>query len=194
MLTELLVKIFHNDSKINKMKKLILIFTISGLLYGCSTKDEPIAQTPLSQLPAATQTGANTFGCLLDGQVFKPDLGNNNFQCYYQFINGEYFFYIRGSKRINAIYSSVYIVSKNKQIAQGQEYDLKEEVNFGVFGALSIGLPLYITSKINTGKLKITKLDEINQIVSGTFFFDVVNNQGVKHEIRDGRFDSQYTR
>lgn len=176
------------------MKKLIIIFTLNVLLYGCSKKDEPLTPTPLSQLPLATQTGANTFGCLINGKAFKPRIGNNNFQCTYEFINGEYYFYIRGSNGYNSTDNSVFIVSKKKQIFQGQEYDLKEEVDFSVFGALSIGLPLYITSQINIGKLRITKLDEANQIVSGTFFFDVVDNQGIKHEIREGRFDAQYTR
>ena len=36
------------------------------------TKDDPEAG-----LPSATQTGANTFGCLVNGQVWTPK-GNNS--------------------------------------------------------------------------------------------------------------------
>ena len=42
-------------------------------------------------------------------------------------------------------------------------------------------------------KITITKLDEVNHIVSGTFWFDVQDTNGVIHQIRDGRFDMQYT-
>ena len=44
------------------------------------------------------------------------------------------------------------------------------------------------------GKLIITKLDEINQIVSGTFWFDAVNDKGEKVEVREGRFDVHYVK
>ena len=34
---------------------------------------------------------------------------------------------------------------------------------------------------------------KINYIVSGTFWFDVIDFQGNLHQIREGRFDMQYT-
>ena len=49
------------------------------------------------------------------------------------------------------------------------------------------------TSASNTGELKITKLDFTQNIVSGTFWYDVKDNQGVIHQIRDGRFDMHFT-
>ena len=49
------------------------------------------------------------------------------------------------------------------------------------------------TNNLNTGELKITKLDFTNNIVSGTFWFDVKDNQNVVHQIRDGRFDMKFT-
>ena len=49
------------------------------------------------------------------------------------------------------------------------------------------------TNNLNTGELKITKLDFTNNIVSGTFWFDVKDNQNVIHQIRDGRFDMKFT-
>lgn len=44
------------------------------------------------------------------------------------------------------------------------------------------------------GELTITHLDEERQIVSGTFWFDAVNKQGEKVQVREGRFDMRYTR
>ena len=40
------------------------------LFIGCSGDDD--SANPLDQLPPATQTGANTFGCLINGEPFTP--------------------------------------------------------------------------------------------------------------------------
>ncbi|MBW7840687.1 MAG: hypothetical protein H3C36_13855, partial [Chitinophagaceae bacterium] len=44
-----------------------------------------------------------------------------------------------------------------------------------------------------SGELWIKKLDPVNQIVSGTFWFDAVTANGQKVEVREGRFDVRYT-
>ena len=49
------------------------------------------------------------------------------------------------------------------------------------------------TNSIQTGNLTITKLDQVNQVVSGAFWFDVKDSNGTVHQIREGRFDMQYT-
>lgn len=51
----------------------------------------------------------------------------------------------------------------------------------------------YLTKPTITGEMKITRLDEINRIVSGTFWFDAINSSGVKVQVREGRFDMKYT-
>lgn len=48
------------------MKNLLLIGCLVLVLLGCS-KDNPE-----EGLPKETQTGANTFGCLIDGKLYKP--------------------------------------------------------------------------------------------------------------------------
>ena len=45
------------------------------LVAGCQKKD-PTPADPAAQLPPATQTGAKTFGCLVNGQPWTPN-GNN---------------------------------------------------------------------------------------------------------------------
>ncbi|MGC8751863.1 DUF6252 family protein [Hydrotalea sp.] len=52
---------------------------------------------------------------------------------------------------------------------------------------------IYSTNHFVTGELNIKKLDTVNQIVSGTFWFDAVNANGQKVQIREGRFDVRYT-
>ena len=55
------------------MKNTILILFL--LLISCS-KNDP-AEDPLAKLPAETQVGANTFGCIINGQVFYPRDGTS---------------------------------------------------------------------------------------------------------------------
>ncbi|MGI4884718.1 MAG: hypothetical protein ACRYFR_07130 [Janthinobacterium lividum] len=61
------------------MKPLLLLSL--ALLLGCKKNE----QAPVDQLPPATQTGANTFGCLLNGQTWTPkgNDGASNYTVYY---------------------------------------------------------------------------------------------------------------
>jgi hypothetical protein len=51
---------------------LLLVF-----LTSCSKQDDPIPTDPLAKLPPETQVGANTFGCVINGQVFYPRDGTS---------------------------------------------------------------------------------------------------------------------
>lgn len=58
------------------------LYLALALLTQCSKcKDDPTPATPTDQLPPVTQTGAGTFGCLLNGQAFLPsgNVGTPNF-------------------------------------------------------------------------------------------------------------------
>jgi hypothetical protein len=80
------------------MRKLLLFFLTTLALISCD-KDDDAPTNPVDRLPPATQTGANTFGCLLDGETFIPSGGTNPLDCVYQLINGERFFTLQGNKR-----------------------------------------------------------------------------------------------
>ena len=45
------------------------------------------------------------------------------------------------------------------------------------------------TKSVHSGELTITKLDRENFIISGTFWFTAVNDQGDTLRVTDGRFD-----
>ena len=52
------------------MKKIITVILLSTLLgASCKKTNTP---SPTDQLPPTTQTGANTFGCLVNGKVYVP--------------------------------------------------------------------------------------------------------------------------
>ena len=50
----------------------------------------------------------------------------------------------------------------------------------------------YSTTLEVTGELIITHHDYNNAIISGTFWFDAINNIEEKIEVREGRFDMEY--
>lgn len=113
----------------------------------------------------------------------------------YQFLNGGYYFSLQGNRRNednNLLTISIGIL--NIELIQGSIYQLLENEDGKATGNFLISTLSNYTSIDNSGELIVTKLDIENQIVSGTFWFDV------KHplkreilEIREGRFDMQYT-
>ena len=130
---------------------------------------------------------------MLDGQIFKSGVTNNSYQCFYQFVNGEYYFLVTANNSSNGVSKGIFIGTEKKTIAQGQNLNLTERLNGNSWGAYFLGSIPFTTNSINFGELKITKLSYNPNIVSGTFWFDVKDNQNVVHQIREGRFDMQFT-
>lgn len=177
------------------MKKLFIILVIALTLNSCDKdNDNPPPTNPVDQLPPPTQIGANKVGCLLDGKVFLPDNAQNSKICFYQLVNGEYFFALGFNKRdTNYNLIAINIGTNSKQIFQGEEYQLVEYLPNNASAAYIYNLNENFTSLNYTGKLVITKLDFTKNIVSGTFWFDVKDSDGIIHQIREGRFDMQFT-
>lgn len=185
--------------------KQLLFFILCFLLLSGSCK-KPKTVNPIDQLPAETQTGANTFGCLVDGVAFLPgggSLSGPNLICVYQnLISGTpagYTFALgatdkKDPRKITTVGFGMDSIKMGIGI-----YILKVRNNGnggGQFGYYDDNNPngnLFSTSEFVTGELQIRKFDTINQIASGTFWFDAINAAGQKVQIRDGRFDMRYT-
>jgi len=180
------------------MKNLILILFTTFVFSSCDRDGQIFAGK--DQLPPETQTGANTVGCLVNGKVFLPKKEgiSPEVNCFYQLVNGEYFFTmafsdLRGTGnlttsiqtfRINLEVGQTYILNKNPEI--NGDYT-------GAGGAFSLSVTnIFYTNSLKSGELKIKKLDPVNSIISGTFWFDAENATGEKVEVREGRFDMRY--
>ncbi len=173
-----------------RISKYLLILTII-ILSSCNKDDDRVA--PIDQLPPATQTGAGTFGCLVNGEPFIDNSGS--FNCFYQLVSGEYYFHISGTN-FNMIPGGIDIGTIKKTIKEGQIYLLLEESDGNASAALFFQniLETSTTNADYTGELTITKLDFINNIVSGTFWFEIKHpTTGETVKIREGRFDSHFT-
>ncbi|GLB53179.1 hypothetical protein NBRC110019_22190 [Neptunitalea chrysea] len=177
------------------MKNLFLLLTVALTLSCCNNDDDTNTSTnPINQLPPATQTGENTFGALLDGEVFIPSGGTNPLDCVYQLVSGQYFFGLQGNKRDEDFNRITLSISTNaKELEEGQSYQLIENEIGNAYATYSFATNATTTSSNNSGTLTITKLDLDNQIISGTFSFDIIDFEGNLRQIRDGRFDMQFT-
>jgi hypothetical protein len=89
---------------------------------------------------------------------------------------------------------SLSLSTNAKELEQGQTYSLGSEFTVGgVSGKYLFNGNVFDTDDENSGELTITRLDLNAQIISGTFFYDVIDGIGNLREIRDGRFDMRFT-
>ncbi|UUV22121.1 DUF6252 family protein [Paenimyroides aestuarii] len=183
------------------MKKLLFILATIAFFVSCNKDDQAPQPEPqiaeIDKLPPPTQTGANKIGCLVNGKAFLPKgqlTGSSNPYCgYYHDKLSLVFSIVKNEENITgngtesiALYSSNVILEENTKYKiqnsssnQSAIYDITNFPNFDTYET---------TNEIN-GELHITKLDKEKNIISGTFWFDAVNEQGKKVEIREGRFD-----
>ncbi len=176
-----------------KTTKLLIITIMMISLVGCWFNND------LDEvgLPPVTQSGENTFGMLLDGEPWKPTSLS-------EFLNSTNVYF-----KPTREFLSIHVSNTSK----------KEDLWLYAKGIKSVGLytissidesitPVCIDSTrlesnnscnesfklSNDGKnqLHITRLDTIDRIVSGTFFFDMINPHGETIEISEGRFDFEF--
>ena len=173
------------------MKKTILLL-LTTLTLSCCNKDDDKPTNPVSQLPAETQVGANTFGCLINGEPFVVSNTSNQTAIYQD--GG---LLIGGQKNINNNFSQVSVfiseTSIGEIISENNSYVLNSNtVPKGEYYIENQNC-FYFTSSNYSGSITITKLDNINFIVSGTFEFKSIsdNCEGII-DITNGRFDLQY--
>lgn len=170
------------------MKNLLFLFATVFTLSSCD-KDDNKPKTELEKLPPATQTGARTFGCLLDGVAFVPT--KSNCSSFYQYVNG-YYFSLQGTAYVNKESFLLGLSTDNLKIEEGKTYILQNKIDGNASGKYFDDLPNRTTSN-EKGEMTITKLDFTKHIVSGTFFYDIKDSKGMIHKIREGRFDMPFT-
>lgn len=175
------------------MKKHSFLFIAITTLFFAACKKE------VTELPPATQTGANTFGCKIDGTFWVPSG--------FGVVPTAPILEARGAG--DAIWVNARNFSSSptetefeiyvKGITGPGTYSLNTTLN----GPNTIAsYAYYVHRKINpdnewmtsdqyTGTVTITRFDTANLIVSGTFEFHAINlyNAPQPISVTDGRFD-----
>ncbi|HEY6062310.1 MAG TPA: DUF6252 family protein [Chitinophagaceae bacterium] len=173
------------------MKKILIGCFSIALLSSCK-KD-------VSELPAATQTGANTFGAKVNGVFWTPqgfgafpanDILEARMSGHDITINARNF---SASPNETEFQLTIFNVT-----APGV-YLLNTDVTHPN-GAASYGYYVkrkftpdneWLTSSTYTGRVTISRIDDVNMIVSGTFEFNALNiyNAPEPITVTEGRFD-----
>ncbi len=172
----------------DKMKTLYILILSLFFLTGCKENSN-------IQLPPATQTGKGILGCLVNGEVFIAQGG---------FIGGVDDLTISVAKDVFALggtaLGSDTEIDGNLYLQFYDNYNIYNQKTFPLINKTDrVGMFRNSADKTFTtgedryiGELIITKLDTANHIVSGTFWFDAVSEDGEVIEVREGRFDDHY--
>ena len=171
----------------------ILFFLCSFFFLIACNNDDDAGCAGIDCLPEATQTGEGTFGCLVNGEPFVDNSGN--FNCFYQLVDGEYYFGIGSNKELLPI-DQIVILSWMKEIEQGIIIPLDERSNGNFFSEVSFDCicPNAVTSNQLDGFILFNEFTINPNVVSATFEFTVTDpSTGNIYEITEGRFDAQFT-
>ena len=176
--------------------KLLFIIVACANIFAACKKNKNNTE-PADQLPPATQTGANTFGCLVNGVTFINKGNDGNYSNYRLFVDPTFqngAFQIRVYKLLNSKYERININSN----------DIHSTGTFNVTGNNGTLFIDYSndngTCNFNQsancylkGSLNITRYDISNGIFSGTFQFNIKDPNFNCDTIRitEGRFDKK---
>jgi hypothetical protein len=189
-----------------KNKNFILLILLSWIgLYACKKDPPPIPPQIIdySVLPPETQTGANTFGCLVDGKVWVPRVPL--YTVTYRDIEATV--WEKDGSGSGSIICN--LVDVNQQIDNWLQITFgPTNFNIGSYchgdsnviasaSIRQISSNYYESDYGDTSEncVKITKIDTINKIVSGNFNFTLYKDSlklWDKVKISDGRFDLKY--
>ena len=172
-----------------------IAFIISFLLFFVSS-----CKKEVTELPPATQTGAHTFGAKVDGKLwvpqgFGPFPANDILEAY--FVTGgdlriharnfssspnetEFEFFIRG------------VLAPGTYMLNATAGHPTTSVSYAYYVKRNLTPENeWMTSSDYTGSVNITKIDLVNNFVSGTFQFSAVNlyNAPQPISVTEGRFD-----
>jgi hypothetical protein len=184
--------------------KALVLATLSVTACSRCERDNPKPQQPtgpktsLDSLPPITQTGANTFGCLVDGNAFYSN-GCFYTSCQNPLTDPSIGLAIGGQmKRENSLF--YYVFSMNARDCRGPG-----EYVFDTSGATTRlssyhsvtrpGCQYYSeqTGNYQKGILRVTRYDIPKRILAGTFWLDLYKpGCGDTVRIREGRFDIRF--
>lgn len=180
--------------------KYVLLILACWLITGAGCKKEV---DQLSKLPPATQTGANTFGCLVNGKAWVAQtdcqlICDPAFRLYYDSRHGGYVGitadWLNSSdnidQRINILFDSTNFKLKHNLTIDNpytlaRFIDYKKINNCGTYEHSSDSLV------IHTGNVNLVKYDLQSGIMSGTFEFTITKPGCTTLSVTNGRFDKK---
>lgn len=176
----------HTLNKLFASKHVVLFICLSIILQSCfEIKPKPVS------LPEATQTGENTFGCKVNGEIWVAN-GNSNYRSIespsYKIETGRFGFAGFNTKDFEG---RVYVrvgCDNCSGVGVYSDFYMYPHYFSGSIGDIDQGGGYIDTT--GSSFVEITRFDLENRIISGTFEYDLFNREnGQKIKITEGRFD-----
>jgi len=177
---------------------ILIAISLPCLALQCNKDDNGNTPPPdenKEQLPPATQTGEGTFGCKVNGEVWRPEAPPNINELHADYYQDEFFV---SAERVldNGNLQSSVAIQINSNFEGEKDYKLSSISSdiYSTYRNLKQSCN-YDTDSFNVGKLTITHFDSSKRIVSGRFQFTAVIKKGKCENdtirITEGRFDIQ---
>jgi len=181
------------------MKTKLLLYSALLLLTQCSKcKNDPTPADPASQLPPATQTGAGTFGCLVNGQPWTPqgNDGTSNYSVSYDITPAGGVLAIQTYRiygKANDEFQNIVLFANQIAGAGSFSFRSPQRTRASVNDQKT---NCYWSSRDSAttyrrGQMVITRLDRQAGIVSGTFAFTLYKPGCDTVRVTQGRFDKK---
>jgi len=181
-------------SSLNKLNVLNLV--VSCVAIACLTslmhchRDQPKPKTELEKLPAATQTGAYTFGCLVNGKAWVTRTTIDA-----SAINQLGMLQIGAEIQTSSVNQTMFVFIKDS-IVSVKSYSFDDKARqyslFSDYTDLNNPCEFYADGINGDGRLSVTKFDQTKLIVSGTFSFTAWTARCDTIKVTEGRFDLHY--
>jgi len=160
-------------------------------IISCTKDSTP--KDPVDTLPPITQTGENTFACLING---KPFFSTYKKRASYTISKGGYTIALSGSRQDDEGIKTVSLVGLDIEDAVSEmQYKLESENSghfYGRYAIYDIGVKSYATTDENPGLLTITALNLEDGFISGVFEFIAEDEHGNTLNFTHGRFDLKF--
>ncbi len=182
----------QNNTSMQHYKSFLLLCTLTLALACSCGKDDDNAEPQGEQLPPITTEGANTFGCLVNGEVWLPAGGDSPFVGLFE-LDVDY----------NEMNNNIRIQAKREVDENINQTIALLALNADTLGIYTIksGIRFYDLIKrrdyyidtLTTRQIEILRLDTENDIVSGTFEFTAIDPDSQDTvRVTEGRFDAHY--
>jgi hypothetical protein len=161
-----------------------LFLALTALLLAAGCKKD----SPDDGLPATTQEGRNTFGCLVDGQAFgpKPPMGINSSS--------------RDPLEASIYRTDILVSAKGDGY---MDFALRNafrpgtypvgEISAGNYASYRVSAGDYNTDTAHPGTVTLTRIDTVARIAAGTFEFTAFDYRTDKTvQVTQGRFDVKF--
>jgi hypothetical protein len=182
------------SNKTFTLNLLTICFTVAMITSSCKRDFRSLNVNEQEELPPATQEGKNTFGCLINGKVWVSARAPYSFTTNGQFIYGIYPSEGRVlimARKLNIKPTEDIVLNSNNITSVGSyKLFLDQSASPGSTSYYDGNLRYLISDTINSN-LTITKYDTINQIISGTFYFNFIKNN-TTNKVTNGVFDLKW--